>query len=53
MQGRRVARPGFPATLREFHLAFFDEAACARYLVASRWPDGFRCPKCDLMGSPG
>ena len=25
---------------------FPDDAACARYLVALRWPDGFRCPRC-------
>jgi transposase-like protein len=32
--------------LREFQLKFADEHACADYLAASRWPDGFRCPKC-------
>jgi transposase-like protein len=25
---------------------FPDEEACATYLAACRWPDGFRCPRC-------
>jgi len=25
---------------------FGDEEACLRYVIASRWPDGFRCPRC-------
>jgi len=41
-----VGRPGFPKTLREFQRTFADEAACAHYLAACRWPDGFRCPRC-------
>jgi Transposase zinc-ribbon domain len=41
-----MARPAFPRTLREFQLTFADEDACARYLAACRWPDGFRCPRC-------
>jgi transposase-like protein len=41
-----MARPGFPKTLREFQLTFADEDACASYLAACRWPDGFRCPRC-------
>jgi transposase-like protein len=35
-----------PHALREFQLAFANEDACARYLAACRWPDGFRCPRC-------
>lgn len=34
----------FPHSLREFQKRFPDEAACAAYLAAKRWPDGFRCP---------
>ena len=41
-----MARPDFPVSLRAFQLAFPDEEACARYLTACRWPDGFRCPRC-------
>ncbi len=34
----------YPRTLSEFSGRFSDEAACLRYLVETRWPDGFRCP---------
>jgi ribosomal protein L37AE/L43A len=30
----------------ELQARFSDEEACRRYLVESRWPDGFRCPAC-------
>src|SRR4051794_8748736 len=35
-----------PRSLPEFEARFPDEAACARWLLARRWPDGFRCPAC-------
>ena len=41
-----MARPTFPKTLAEFQARFADEAACRAYLAASRWPDGYRCPRC-------
>jgi len=34
-------------TIPQFEAAFPDEDACAAYLVAHRWPDGVRCPRCD------
>ncbi len=34
------------SSLIELQRRFSDDAACARYLVALRWPDGFRCPRC-------
>lgn len=37
---------GFPRSLIEFQQRFADEAACAAYLRAARWPDGFVCPAC-------
>ena len=40
-----MSRP-FPTTLPEFQATFPDDAACRRYLVERRWPDGFRCPVC-------
>src|SRR5664280_347243 len=44
MGGRK---PGdYPRTLAEFHHRFPDDEACLRYLVETRWPDGFRCPGC-------
>ena len=39
-------RPSFPRTLAEFQARFADEGACHAYLAASRWPDGYRCPRC-------
>src|ERR1700745_2969985 len=36
----------FPHSLIEFQQRFGDEAACAQYLIATRWPDGFVCPRC-------
>jgi len=35
-----------PRSLIEFQQRFGDEAACAQYLAAMRWPDGFVCPSC-------
>jgi transposase-like protein len=36
----------FPNTYRQFANIFPDDAACARYLEALRWPSGFFCPEC-------
>jgi len=36
----------FPRSLIEFQQRFPDEAACAKYLFAARWPPGFVCPGC-------
>lgn len=36
----------YPHTLGEFHRRFPDDEACLRYLVETRWPEGFRCPTC-------
>src|SRR5438874_12821432 len=36
----------FPRSLIEFQQRFGDEAACAQYLAAARWPIGFVCPGC-------
>jgi len=41
-----VARPDFPKSLSEFQAKFSDEASCWRYLIACRWPEGYRCPRC-------
>jgi transposase-like protein len=41
-----MTRPDFPRTLAEFQGRFASEEDCRRYLVACRWPDGFRCPRC-------
>jgi len=35
-----------PRSLPEFEARLPDDAACARWLLARRWPEGFRCPAC-------
>lgn len=37
---------GAPQSFIEFQQRFDSEEACAAYLFATRWPDGFRCPAC-------
>ena len=33
-------------SLIEFQKEFQDDEACAKHIVAQRWPDGFTCPQC-------
>jgi transposase-like protein len=42
-----VGRPSFPRTLLEFQRRFSDDEECRRYLLESRWPDGYSCPQCN------
>src|SRR5260370_36692526 len=35
-----------PMTLAEFDRLFPDEDSCKHYLMARRWPNGPRCPRC-------
>jgi Zn ribbon nucleic-acid-binding protein len=46
-----MPRPTFPKGLREFRQKFSSDANCWEYLSQSRWPEGFRCPKCDSSRS--
>src|SRR5919199_2136947 len=41
-----MARPDSPRSLAEFRDRFAAEEDRRRYLMACRWPDGFRCPRC-------
>jgi transposase-like protein len=41
-----VPRPDFPLTIIEFQHRFPDDPACTEYLFASRWPNGYCCPRC-------
>jgi transposase-like protein len=36
----------YPRTILEFEQRFATEEACWEYLRQLRWPDGFRCPRC-------
>lgn len=42
----------FPTNIREMTKLFPDDAACAQHLEAVRWPDGFACPTCGVVGEP-
>jgi transposase-like protein/predicted RNA-binding Zn-ribbon protein involved in translation (DUF1610 family) len=42
----------YPRTFQQFDELFADEAACRKYLVRLRWPQGFRCPNCGVSGEP-
>lgn len=43
---------GFPTSLPEFQEVFPNDDACAKYLEAMRWPEGFTCPKCSTQREP-
>jgi hypothetical protein len=43
---------GFPTSLPEFQRVFPNDRACATYLERLRWPEGFACPKCGVVGEP-
>jgi len=43
---RKQPKPIHQLTNAEFEAMFPDEDACCAYLVARRWPDGVRCPRC-------
>src|ERR1035438_676049 len=37
----------YPRNLSDFEASFATEQACRDYLFRLRWPEGFRCPRCD------
>ena len=37
--------------MAEFDRRFTTEVACRQYLLALRWPNGFRCPRCSFRKS--
>ena len=47
-----MAGRDYPRTYREFAARFPDEAACSQFLEALRWPQGFTCPACGVVGTP-
>ncbi len=40
-----MPRANFPRTVLEFQKRFANEDACLEYLIASRWPERFVCPR--------
>ncbi len=41
-----MPRPDFPHSIFEFNQRFSNEESCLQFLIQSRWPDGFICPRC-------
>ncbi|MEU3848088.1 transposase, partial [Micrococcus terreus] len=41
-----MPKPAFLESILEFLDRFATDEACWLYLLASRWPEGFRCPRC-------
>lgn len=39
-------KPAYPKTVRDFRRQFASEESCIAYLIQSRWPEGFSCPRC-------
>jgi transposase-like protein len=41
-----IGRLSYPKNVREFRQIFATERSCLEYLIQSRWPEGFCCPRC-------
>jgi hypothetical protein len=52
MGHRKQPKPVHQLTSAEFDAMFPDEDACCAYLVARRWPEGVRCPRCGAEVGP-
>jgi hypothetical protein len=46
MARRKQPRPVHQMSVADFEAMFPDEDACRAYLIARRWPEGARCPRC-------
>jgi hypothetical protein len=42
----------FPRTFQEMDDWFRSEAGCRGYICRVRWPDGFMCRHCGVVGAP-
>lgn len=47
----RRPKPVHQMTVAQFEATFPDEEACKNYLVARRWANGVKCPRCDADAS--
>jgi len=41
-----MPRPDFPKNIFEFQTRFSSEEECLKFMIESRWPDGYHCPRC-------
>jgi ribosomal protein L37AE/L43A len=46
MARAKQPKPVHQMTIPQFEAAFPDEDACRAYLIARRWPQGVKCPRC-------
>jgi transposase-like protein len=53
MEGTKHPTPGvdYPRTFQEFDEWFATEAKCREYIRRLRWPDGFICQNCGVIGN--
>ncbi len=51
-QSNPIAGEDYPRTYQEFLKWFADEAACRRYVLSCRWPQGFECARCGMKAEP-
>lgn len=42
----RTTKLPYPKTLGDFRQTFASDDSCFQYLIQSRWPEGFSCPRC-------
>jgi transposase-like protein len=47
MARKKQLRQIHQMTIKQFEASFPDEDHCDAYLVAHRWPNGVRCPRCN------
>lgn len=52
LEQKPVAGVDYPRNFNEFDKFFADEAACRAYILRLRWPNGFRCPRCESESAP-
>jgi hypothetical protein len=46
---RKQPKPVHQLSVAEFERMFSNEDVCCAYLVARRWPEGVRCPRCGAL----
>ena len=54
MESARAPVPGvdYPSTFQQLDEWFRTDSACRAYISRLRWPDGFSCLHCGVVGEP-